>query len=168
MKNKFIIVFAGSVGSSKTPIAFYLSYTFNLPMFNTDAIRSEVREDLLGYNVKEYKKRRDKRLKGIIDKGNSFILDASIDREWVNYKKLVDESNYKIFIISIDLSKDFLIKLFKAKNYEAIDKLDGWIKDHQDFLVQYGTIVNLHITDKNFKDRLQISSDAFKKWLKEF
>jgi len=39
---KYIVAFAGVVGSSKTPISNYLSGVFGLPVFNADAVRSEV------------------------------------------------------------------------------------------------------------------------------
>ncbi|OGH08079.1 MAG: hypothetical protein A2171_01240 [Candidatus Levybacteria bacterium RBG_13_35_9] len=165
MKNKYIVLFAAPVGTSKTPIAHFLSSKLSLSIYSNDAIRSEVAEDLLFFDQKEYVKRRDKRLEEIFKKGNSFIVDASIDREWDNYKKLINKSNYKIFIISIDLSKDLLIKLFKAKNYEAIDKLDGWIKDHKEFLEKNKNLVNFHITEKNFKDRLQLSFEKLQEWI---
>jgi len=41
-KEKFVILFAGAVGSSKSPIANYLSPKLNIPIFNNDAIRFEV------------------------------------------------------------------------------------------------------------------------------
>src|SRR3990170_7125982 len=104
MKNKYIVLFAAPVGTSKTPIAHFLSSKLSLPIHSNDAIRSEVAEDLLFFDQKEYEKLRDKRLEEIFKKGNSFIVDASIDREWDNYKNLINESNYKVFIISIDLS----------------------------------------------------------------
>lgn len=31
MENKFLITFAGPMGSSKTPIAYYFSYRLNIP-----------------------------------------------------------------------------------------------------------------------------------------
>ena len=164
-KNKFIVIFAGPPGSSKTPIAFHLSYTFNLPIFNTDAIRSEVSEDLFHYDIKEFEKRRDKRLKEVIQKGNSFILDASIDREWAKYKKWIEEENYEIFVISIDLSKEFVESLFKAKLYQALLSIDTWMSDHKKFLETYGNIVNLRITDSDFKDRLKITSKKLNEWI---
>lgn len=166
MKNKFFVAFAAAVGTSKTPIAHYLSNKFNLPIHSNDAIRSEVTEDLLLFDQKEYERRRDERLKELIDKGNSFILDASIDREWENYKQHIETLNFHIFVISIDLSKEFLLKLFKAKNYEAADKLDGWIKDHEIFLSRYSSLVNLHITDKTFKERLRLSAQKLEEWIK--
>ena len=42
---KICITFAGCVGSSKTPISNYLSTKLNLPIFNNDAIRSEIIEN---------------------------------------------------------------------------------------------------------------------------
>ena len=165
MKNKFIVLFASTVGTSKTPIAYFLSSKLSLPIYSNDAIRSEVAEDLLLFDQKEYVRRREKRLKEIFKKGKSFILDASIDREWDNYKKIIYDSNYTFFVISIDLSKEFIVKLFKAKDYTAFDKLDGWIKDHEKFLKKYNNLVNLHITENNFKLRLQLTFEKLQEWI---
>jgi adenylylsulfate kinase-like enzyme len=66
MKKKVCIIFAGAVGSSKTPISNYLSIKLNLPIFNNDAIRSEVIEDLGFFDSNEHIKRRNSRLEEII------------------------------------------------------------------------------------------------------
>ncbi|MBU1117659.1 hypothetical protein KKD37_01720 [Patescibacteria group bacterium] len=163
---KYIVVFAGPVGSSKTPIANYLSSKFNLPTFNTDAIRSEVTEDFLSFSEDEFIKRRNSRLLSLFEKEDSFILDASIDREWKNYQGELLKSDFKIFTISLDLSRDFLAKLYAAKNYsESLKDIDRFIKDHQNFISQYAPIVNLSINDSNFTDRLSLSEKYLSKWL---
>lgn len=82
MKNKFLITFSGPIGSSRTSIAYYLSWKLNIPIFNNDSIRTEVIEDTGLLNIQEYEKRRDERLKEIVEKNISFIYDASVDREW--------------------------------------------------------------------------------------
>ncbi len=165
-KNKFIVTFAGPVGSSKTPIAHYLSCNFNLPIYNNDVVRIEVVEDFLSFNKEGHKKRRDSRIKKIINSGNSFILDASIDREWENYMDDINKSGYKVFIISLDLSKELLLKLYKAKQYnEVVGKVNKFIEDHNNFLKKFGSSVSLHITDQNFSKRLKISSEKLKEWL---
>jgi len=83
-----------------------------LPIFNNDAIRSEVIEDLGVFDTEEHLKRRNLRLEEIISDGNSFICDVSIDREWKEFKEKLISSNYTFFIISLDLSKKLLIKLY--------------------------------------------------------
>ena len=163
---KILVTFAGAVGSSKTPIAFHLSYKFNLPIFNTDAIRSEVTEDLLIFNKEEYKSRRDKRLKALIDKGESFILDASIDREWASRRESILKKGYQIFIVSIDISRDFLINLYKAKGYEeSLKRVDDLYNDHKKFLRNFSKDISLHIKDKDFKKRLNLSENKLKEFL---
>lgn len=169
MNNKKVcITFAGAVGSSKTPISNYLSIKLLLPIFNNDAIRSEVIEDIGVFDAEEHLKRRNSRLEEIIKNGNSFICDVSIDREWEKFKEKLISSNYDFFIISIDLSKDLLTKLYKAKKYlESLDCIDELIQDHDNFLNKYSDDVNLHITDKDFINRIQISYNEVKKYLEQ-
>jgi hypothetical protein len=163
---KILVTFAGAVGSSKTPIAFYLSYRFNFPIFNTDAIRSEVIEDLLIFDKEEFELRRDKRLKELIDKGRSFILDTSIDRKWTNLRESILKEGYQIFIISIDISRDLLINLYKVKGYEeSLERVDDLYNDHEEFLRNFSKDVSLHITDRDFKERLPLSEVKLKEFL---
>src|SRR3972149_2694511 len=99
-QNKFLITFAGAVGSSKTPIAYYLSWKLGIPIINNDAIRTEVMEDVGFFDEEEYKKRRDSRIQELLKKSTSLIFDSSIDREWVNYEQAINAAKYKTFIIN--------------------------------------------------------------------
>lgn len=163
---KFCITFAGAVGSSKTPISNYLSTKLALPVFNNDAIRSEVVEDLGVFNSDEHIKRRNLRLREIAESGISFICDASVDREWEGFKKQLQNSGYKCFIISLDLDKDFLKNLYNIKGYfESLKQIDEWINDHNIFLEKYSNDVALHITENDFKQRLEKSYEKVKEWL---
>lgn len=167
-KNKYFVTFAGPVGSSKTPIAFHLSQTFGLAMYNTDAIRTEVEEDLLVYNEEEFSRRRDERLKRLVSLGRPFILDASVDRVFDEYEREIVESGYRYFLISLDLSKEFLINLYRAKRYhESIKRVDQLLLDHEKFLDKFGKNVNVHIKDKDFPARLEICAKEFSRWLNE-
>ena len=167
MKNKkYIITFAGAIGCSKTPIANYLSTRLNLSVFNNDAIRTEVSEDLGHYNEIEYLKRRDIRLKFTLEQNKSFILDASVDRVWPDFRVLVNRYKYQTYIISIDLNKSFLKKLYKIKGYnESANRLNSVLLDHEKFLSSYANQVNLHISDKDFSKRLEKSYKAIRNWL---
>lgn len=163
---QFCLTFAGAVGSSKTPIANHLSYTFDLPIFEHDSIRKEVTEDLLEFNQEEFIKRREERAKKIVESGISFIFDASVDRLWDTFSKRLSDHGYNWFIISMDLSKEFLTKLYKVKGYyESLKELDRLFKEHEDFLANHAQDINVHITDENFSDRLKICENEFKKWL---
>jgi len=64
---KYCITFAWAVWSSKAPITNYISTKFNLPVFNNDAVRSEIIEDVWFLDINEHIKRRNERL---IDKLN--------------------------------------------------------------------------------------------------
>lgn len=167
-KRNFCVLFAGPVGSSKTPIAHYLSCELNLPIFSNNSIRTEVRADLLAFNNTEYQKRKIKRLQKLLNSGNSFIYNASLDRKWEKIKEMLLKSGYKYFIISLDLSHSFLANLCTAKGYsETLQRIGQLITDHEEFLTKYSGEVNLHITDQNFKERLELSKSEFDKWLKK-
>lgn len=166
MRKKFIITFAGAVGSSKTPIAYYISWRLGIPIFNNDAIRTEVIEDVGLFNQQEYEKRRDERLNKIAEEGTSLIYDASIDREWTKWKKDVESLKYETFIISMDLSRDFLTSLYNRKKYtDSLEKIDDLISDHNSFLKDFSGDVNLHISDEEFMNRLELSYTKVKEWL---
>lgn len=163
---KYIVAFAGVVGSSKTPISNYLSGVFGLPVFNADAVRSEVIEDRLSYDIPEVEKRFVERLTDILKKGESFILDASIDRKFGEYKHKLDEGGYELFLINMDLSRDFLVKLYKVKGYnESLERLDQLLADHENFLREFGGQANIRIDDEKFLSRLKLVEGALREWL---
>lgn len=166
MDKKILITFAGVVGSSKTPIAHYLSCKLNFPILNNDAIRTEVLEELGLFDEKEYIKRRDRRIHDVLENSPKIIYDASIDREWKNWEKKIVNAGYKVFIISMDLSRDFLLELYKTKNYhESKARLEQLISDHEEFVKNYSHLINLKITDENFKNRLELAYLAVSEWL---
>lgn len=168
MNQKILITFAGAVGTSKTPITNFLSYNLNLPVYNNDAVRTEVIEDLGFFDEAEYIKRRDQRVMSIINNNLSFIYDASVDREWKKYRQLVNDKGYKVFIISLDLSKEFLANLYQLKGYhESATRIDELLADHDSFLKEYSTDANTHISDADFPNRLQIALSEVQSWLKK-
>ena len=165
MNKKMCIMFAGVIGSSKTQIAYYISWNLGLSIFNNDTIRAEVSIDCNGFNEAEYERRRDERLQVIITSDKPFIYDASIDRLWGDRKKQLVNAGYDIFIISLDLSKNKLQKIYNSK-WQDRDDIDKYLNDHELFLQTYSNDVNLHITDAMFSERLNISLNAVKNWMK--
>ncbi len=164
--DKICITFAGAVGCSKTPITNYLSTKLNLPVFNNDAVRSEVIEDLGKFDAEEHLERRNKRIKDIMESGVSFICDVSVDREWKTFKKQLTINGYQFFIISIDLSKDFLTQLYKTKGYfEFLEQIDELVSDHEKFLEESKSDIGFHIKEDDFIKRCQISYEKSKQWL---
>lgn len=162
------VTFAGPPGSSKTPVAFYLSHNLGLPIINTDAIRREIQEDTLKTkpDENELERRRDQRAKGILIKGQDFIYDGSVDRKWSHLKKLLEQHGYDWYIISFELSEGFIAEIARAKQYQASKKLvDRWYDEHQTFMQKFGEEVSLSITDDTFPNRLKISLDALHKCL---
>jgi hypothetical protein len=163
--NKYCITFAGVVGSSKTPIAHYLSTSFKLPILNNDAIRIEVTEDLRSFNRDEYDSRQEQRCRAVLNSGTPFIYDASVDRKWPTFKEWLDQAGYMYFIISLDLSYDFLLSLYKAKEYKEIDRLPELIKEHERFLNEQPNEMGLRISDSQFPDRLNMAHASISNWL---
>lgn len=162
-----VILFAGAVGSSKTPIANDLSGTFALPTFNTDAIRTEVTEDLLRpYDDATFRERRDRRLKALIERRVDFILDASIDRTWKDLRPALERAGYRWFCISMDLGKSFLTRLYEAKGYtDSLRELDRIHADHERFLAEFGADVSLHLAEADFPERLEKARMAVAGWI---
>lgn len=151
-------MFAGVVGCSKTPTSNYLSYNLKLPVFNNDAIRTEVIEDFGEFEEKIYLQRRDERLGQIISNRISFIYDASLDREYKRIDAIRQEYGYEIFIISFNLSKEFIVNLYEVKKYsESLQRVDELISDHERFLGDYAGKIGLIINDSDFKHRLELS-----------
>jgi len=160
-------MFAGVPGSSKSPIAHHIGWNLGLPIFNNDTLRTEVKEDLLEFNQEEYEKRRDDRIETLMNRGKPFIYDASVDRAWEFHSKRVEETGYEVFIISMDLSEDLLSKIYEAKDYKEFSKLEFRQPEHDAFLKEHGHLVNLHINDDNFADRLEISLSAARNWINQ-
>lgn len=165
-RKPFIITFAGVVGSSKTPVAMYLSAKLGLPIYQNDAVRTEVIEDLLHFDAAEHQRRRDERVADIFQRRLSFIGDASMDHEWTSIRKSLVDYGYDWFIISLDLSRGLLEKLYQAKKYhESRERLDTLLSEHEAFLQAYSEDVALHITDASFSARLEQSFAAVQTWL---
>jgi hypothetical protein len=161
------ITFAGPAGCSKTPVAHYLSCALGWPIFNADAIRSEVREDTLSAKLDEelFRKRRDVRLRALMASGRDFVLDASVDRTWPDLEPELEKAGYEHFIISYELSDKFLTQLYEAKGYQALSDIVRWQNDHRDFLDKYEDEVGVSIDDANFESRLEVASEAVQKWV---
>lgn len=139
-------------------------------MIQMDAIRLEVREDLLKDKSddpevrKEFLKRAYERYQPLLQEGVCFIDDSSADRSW---KQKPDDQyfqlkqfDYDFFIISMDLSKDFIRKLHAANKSASQDKLEEYFEDHHEFLRLYSNDVSVTITDDNFLDRMNVCEQA--------
>ena len=139
----------------------------NLPIFNNDAILSEIIENKGFWDIEEHRKIRDRRLKEVLDSWISFIADISIDREWIGFKEQLSKYTYKYFIISLDLSKELLIKLYQAKGYdESLKRLDTLLQDHEKFLKKFSDDVGFSISDDQFLNRLELSLKNVDDWIK--
>lgn len=172
MPKPYAVTFAGTPGTSKSPVAYYLSAEFNLPIISSDNIRYEVREDLRLNTINkpvalaEYEKRFKARRLGLLALGMPFILDASVDREWTTYKQELTGANYDWFMIDMELSTAFIEDLFLKTDREwAIEQLPYYMAHHETFMAQYGQDVDLQITDETWHKRLQIAAGGLQRFL---
>src|SRR5581483_2947119 len=167
MPKPFAVVFAGVPGSSKSIVAYYLSGEFNLPMFSTDNIRYEVKEDLrvdninLPHALAEYEKRQAERRLWLLKKGNPLIIDGSVDRHWAAYKQQLKAAGYDWFLINMELSEAFITELFRlTARPKSIEQLPSYLRQHEAFVRQFKNDIMLEITDATFPDRLKIVADG--------
>lgn len=162
----FCITFSGCVWSGKSPIASYISINLSLPILNADSIRSEVAEDFFKFDVEEFNKRFDCRLNEILESWKSFIYDASMDRYWPVIKRKLESHWYKVFIICLSLSKDFLQKLHDATSYEISDKwLNKLVEQNKKFIENYRNDINVIIDDNNYINRISVAYESVIKWI---
>ena len=152
-----IITFAGVPGCGKTPVASYLSWKLRLPTLNNDAMRSEVSEDLLYFSEVEYVRRRDTRISELLGFGQDFIYDASVDRSWATFSPRLAAYGYEQFIISFDLSREYIENLYAAKGYRETFNLSRSYPEHEAFLAAYGDVVNTSIRDDIYSQRLELA-----------
>ncbi len=163
---KRIITFAGAVGCSKTPTAHYLSCNLGLPILNNDTIRTEIIEDMGEFDQTAYDKLRIQRTEQALMSNDVLIYDASVDRAWEKYKANMTERGIELFVISFDLSRELLVKLYKAKGYdESLERLDLLLEEHDKFLSKYSGDTNLRIDDEVFPKRLELALEAATVWL---
>ena len=135
-----------------------------MPVFNTDAIRSEVKEDSGRFDIPEFDRRRAERFAEMLGRLRPFIYDASVDRLWPEMSQQLQVAGYDVFVVSLDLSPDFLRRLYEAKGYD-LAVVDKYHADHQAFLETYSEVVSLHINDADFPHRLELAAVAIEHWL---
>ncbi|HVX92809.1 MAG TPA: hypothetical protein VHA74_01710 [Candidatus Dojkabacteria bacterium] len=170
MNKPVCITFAAPVGSSKSPIANYLSWNLDIPVFNKDPIQTELQENLLKVDVKDdfYNSIVKERTRAAFAKKRTFIYDASVDRVWGDIKELAMQNGYECFVISITLTKERLVKMYEVKGYlESLKRIDQLIEDHKKFLEQYSSDVSLTIDDDNFMGRLELCLNEATAFLKK-
>jgi hypothetical protein len=163
--HKFVIMFSGVPGTSKSQIAHHLSWNLGLPIFSNDILRTEIYADMGHFDNDAYIKLRDNRLDQLIVSGKSFIYDASVDRQWPQAKKWLDDNVYEHFVISLNLDRVFIESLYKAKDNIQVEMLDQWFQEHDIFLKQYPDVTNVSIDTDSFSQRLVTSLREVSDWI---
>jgi len=184
MKEKpYAVVFSGVPGTSKSSIADYLSWNFDIGILRTDSIRFEVKEDMrvkhlsIGEDLdfsspngngalEEFERRLRERRRSILAIGRTVILDSSMDRKWAEVRAELEAYGYDWFMINMELSKNFLVDLYNGTGRESfIPQLDGYLRDHRKFLDSYEQDIDLEINDQNFLGRLAIAATGLSNYI---
>lgn len=168
----YCVTFAGVPGSSKSIVAHYLSERFSLPIFSTDNLRYEVREDMLADDIHapgvlaEFQRRREDRQDWIIKHKASYIMDGSVDRTWAKFRQQLTAAGYCWYIIDMELSAPFLENLYtRTGRAWAVDELPIYLGQHKTFLAEFSDDIGLRITDETFKDRTAIAEAGLRAFL---
>jgi hypothetical protein len=171
-KSPYVVVFAGAQGSSKSIVAHYLSMRFDLPILDRDTIRSEVKEEFLVSNInephalEEFEKRFEERWRQALASRQDFILDGSVDRSWPDTKKELQAAGYKWFMVDMELSRSFFVKLFSATDRkDVIAELDRYLSDHKKFMQKYSGDVTVKVTDDTFNQRVHVATNGLREFL---
>ncbi len=166
MQKPFCITFAAPIGASKTPIATYLSWNIGLPVWNNDAIRSEIAEDLGSCPEEELLRRAHERLERLLASKRSFIGDVSISHSWPRYAPLFEKAGYDVCIISIDVTREHLERMYIAKGYhDSLKRLDQIMEIHAHFMDGHGHECDIRVTEAEFPDRLEFVLSKVMQWL---
>jgi len=166
------ITFAGVPGSSKSIIAHFLSERFSLPIYSTDNIRFEVREDMLAASIHdpgvldEFKRRAKMREDELIAEKKTYIMDGSVDRRWVELRSKLLARGYRWFLIDMELTPTFLQELYEETGrHEAVEQLSTYLGQHETFMAEYAADINLYIRDKDFKHRTILAERALRDFI---
>jgi hypothetical protein len=160
MNKPYCVTFSGVPGSSKSIVAHYLSERFGLPIFSTDNLRFEVREDLLAKDIHapgvldEFNRRLGERRNWLFEHRVSYIMDGSIDRTWAEFKQRLESAGYRWHVIDMELSPAFIESLYlNTDRHWALEELSTYLGQHETFLAEFSEDIGTCITDKTFSNR---------------
>ena len=168
----YVITFAGVPGTSKTIISYHLSMRLGLPIFSTDNLRYEVKEDLLVANANvpearaEYERRYNERWTSALAARAPFIRDGSVDRQWVPVKQELQAAGFEWFLIDMELSYSFMKRLYLSTGRPgAARELDSYVTQHESFMSNHSADVSFQIADEDFPRRREMAEDAVRKFM---
>ena len=171
MSKPFVVCFAGVPGCGKSSVAHFLGITFRLPRFERDKIRNEIKADFNTTDINvpealsEFNRVSRERYVELIDAKVSYILDSSVDRKWEEVKKEHEDRGYSFLLISFDMSRKWVARVYENFHNEHQFNEDGYFEEHAMFLDEHGVDIDLSITDKTFSDRIKLSEQAMRDFL---
>jgi predicted kinase len=142
----FVIGFAAVPGSGKTTLAMKLAQDLDAIRVNKDSL-NELWEQIDPEHPEDPQNPLVQTVYQIVNTlltkypNKLVVLDSSLDRKYAETKQILDQRQVKLFVISLDIPREVLVERIKRRNGDAaqpyLDKLDGWITDHQTFLQTY-------------------------------
>lgn len=141
-----LIIFSGIPLSGKTTLAKKLEEHYKAVRISNDSIRSIIKQlkldalyssdDPVQNILKQYRSYFFKRFK---PRNKMWIIDASIDRDYVYYLQLAKEKGMPVFVIRLPITKEIFIKRLyvREKNPQNwIKEYPRWVKDFTECTAQ--------------------------------
>ena len=155
---KFIITFFGVPGSGKTTLSKDISKKYDSIIINNDKIREIIIMEKLVSNeeekenlLQEYNKYL---LKNFPFKNKRIVLDKSMDRRYLEFKKIFEEEKLPYFLIRINSSEKIALQKI-SKREEITNQLKRsmkrWLKDYDFSKLNFNCDLTINSENPNLK-----------------
>ncbi len=155
----FMITFSGVPGMGKSKLARELQDTYQAVLISTDALRALFNN--AGIKAKEY----DEALqhyfvyffKHYNQPNKRMILDASIDRKYVQLFPFFQQQNIGFVVVRLEVPQNIIIERIIAREGDKapayLKHMDKWVMDYNNFGQQYkDSISYAHHGEAKLKD----------------
>ncbi len=146
---RIFISFSGTPASGKTTISKFLQKKYKAVYINPAVIIDIIKKHFPNHNHKLYFDLYMLWFLETYNYPNKFIiLDASLDRKYLDILLLTKQIGFDLFVVDIETKKMVLLKRFYRRNrgnsFYYIIRLKQWIKDHKLFRKRWHTDVIIH------------------------
>ncbi len=162
---KVLVAFSGTPASGKTTISKYLQKKYKAIYINPSEIIEIIKKHFPNHNHRIYSELYLLWFLEWHDYPNKFIiLDASLDRKYLEVWALAKQIGFNLFVIDIETKKKVLLKRFFSRNKKNaiyyIIRLKQWTKDHKLFRKRWHVDIIIHNDTKLNLGRLYERLDS--------